>query len=188
MANSPRRYTIDTIVNSLDSLLDLAAKCARELGRNPKITAAQLKSSNSAHLCPQGTLSVVYAMTGIKKLGSISGDGDSFSFKGTPTRQRSSMVTNPPYYNDKIKLGDTKQEVSKYWDDKSKWQIGDIIALGYSGKKWGHIQVWTGVKWQSDFSQRTLGYNPEWSSVALWRLNDAGREAVKKQFQLKNLT
>jgi len=175
-------------VDSLDSLLDLAAKCARELGKDPQITAAQLKGSTSAHLCPQGTLSVVYAMTGIKALGSISGDGDSFSFKSPPSRQRSSMVTSPAYYNDKIKLGNTKEEVAKYWNDESKWQIGDIIAVGYSGQKWGHIQVWTGVKWQSDFGQRGLGYHPDWPTVALWRLNDAGVEAVKKQFQIKNFT
>jgi hypothetical protein len=125
-------------------------------------------------------------MTGIKALGALGGDGDSFSFIGTPTRQRSSMITNPPYYNDKIKLGNTKEEVSKYWDDKTQWQIGDIISVGYpNGKKYGHIQVWTGVKWVSDFSQKGLGYHPEWSSVALWRLNDAGLEAVKKQFQIK---
>jgi len=122
-------------------------------------------------LCPQGTLSVLYALTGIKKIGQLNGNANSFSFNGNGS------FSNTGYFSNKVKV-----DVS-YFNNKSSWQVGDVIAVDYTGgKPYGHIQVWTGVKWISDFTQNNLQRkNVDWNSVALWRLNDKGLSAVKKQ-------
>lgn len=69
--------------------------------------------------------------------------------------------------------------------DSNLWQIGDVVASGYSsssGKKYGHIQIWTGYSWMSDFKQNTIQQrNLDTDSVALWRLNSNGISAVKSQ-------
>jgi hypothetical protein len=64
--------------------------------------------------------------------------------------------------------------------DSTKWQIGDILVNGYEAKDYGHIQVWTGFKWVSDFSQNRIHTSGCLkSSAALWRLNDNGIAAVE---------
>jgi len=164
-------------VSSFDALLKLAGSCARELGKNPRVKWENLRRGyvKGVHgLCPQGTQAVLYAMTGIKACGQISGNADYFSFRNGGKSKFPSK-----YFNDKIKVG------KDYWKNKSQWQIGDVIAVGYTGgKPYGHIQVWTGVKWMSDFSQNALqSSHVDWDTPALWRLNSTGVEAVKKQMK-----
>ena len=161
-------------VSSLDELLKLAGECARELGKNSRVRYENLRIGwvKGVHgLCPQGTLSVLYALTGIKKIGQLNGNANSFSFNGNGS------FSNTGYFSNKVKV-----DVS-YFNNKSSWQVGDVIAVDYTGgKPYGHIQVWTGVKWISDFTQNNLQRkNVDWNSVALWRLNDKGLSAVKKQ-------
>ena len=170
MAGSPANIQP---VGSLDSLLRLAGDCARELGKNPRVNYRNLSSGfiKGVHgLCPQGTLSVLYALTGVKSLGTIRGNADTFSMKGSNSFPGS-------YFNSKIRVG------KDYFNDGSMWQIGDIIAVGYlEGRPYGHIQIWTGVKWVSDFTQNRLQVNHiDWNTVALHRMNTNGVEAVRKQ-------
>ena len=81
-----------------------------------------------------------------------------------------------PECDDKINVGD------EYTLDSSKWQVGDIIVMGYDDKKYGHIQVWTGWKWVSDFTQNKIQANwVDKSSIALWRLNENGKTAVTSE-------
>jgi hypothetical protein len=179
-------------VSSFVALIDLAGQCARELGKGAKVNAENMKKGYSASLhglCPQGTQAVLYAMTGVKQLGQISGNADWFSFG--PTRpagsDNKSSFSKTGYYNDKIKI---TQQNGKDWkgtyldsSSKSMWQIGDVIAMAYSANDYGHIQVWTGYSWMSDFKQGNFiqqrMVNP--NSVALWRMNDKGIAALKKQ-------
>jgi len=53
--------------------------------------------------------------------------------------------------------------------------------MGYvDGKPYGHIQVWTGFKWVSDFTQNRIQSNGvDNSTIALWRLNQNGINAVE---------
>ena len=162
--------------SDLDSLLRLAGECARELGKSPRVNYRNLRSGyiKGVHgLCPQGTLSVLYALTGVKKVGTIRGNANTFSMNG------SNSFTGTGYFN-------SKTRVSKdYFNSPNKWQIGDVIAVDYTGgKPYGHIQVWTGFKWMSDFTQNKLQIaHVDWNSVALHRMNDKGIDAVKKQSQ-----
>ena len=160
-------------VNGLDDLLKLAGECARELGKSPKVKYENLKKgyNEKIHgLCPQGTLSVLYALTGIKKIGMTRGNADTFSFRGN-------SVLGENYFENKVKVG------KSYFDQSANWQIGDVIAVGYTGgKKYGHIQVWTGINWMSDFKQNGLQRNHvDWDTVALWRANSKGISAINKQ-------
>ena len=162
-------------VSDFDSLLRLAGDCARELGKNPRVNYQNLRSGyiKGVHgLCPQGTLSVLYALTGIKQIGQLRGNANSFSMNGN------NSFSGTGYFNSKVRTSKVD-----YFDNPSKWQVGDVIAVDYTGgKPYGHIQVWTGVKWMSDFSQNKLQIaHVDWNSVALHRMNEKGIAAVKKQ-------
>lgn len=177
--------------SSFDQLIELAGKCARELGKNARVNSENMKKgyTKGIHgLCPQGTQAVLYALTGIKAVGKLSGNADNFSFGSTnPSSSNRSSFSSSGYYNDKVKIsqiGGSWKGTYLHKDSKSTWQIGDVIAMAYSGgKNYGHIQVWTGFSWMSDFKQgNSIQQNHvNENSVALWRLNEKGVDAVKKQ-------
>ena len=169
---------------NLDELLKIAGRLAPQLGKNPRVNYNNLRSGyiKGVHgLCPQGTQAVVVALTGVKGLGTIRGNADWFSFKNPSTGGgRSSFakdIGGKTYYNDKVQVG------KSFLTDKSKWQVGDIIVMGYvDGKKYGHIQVWTGWKWVSDFSQNAIQQRKvDFNTIALWRLNETGKAALQSQ-------
>jgi hypothetical protein len=169
---------------NLDDLLKIAGKVAPKLGKSPRVRYENLKSGyiKGVHgLCPQGTQAVIVALTGVDGLGRISGNADWFSFKEPSTGGGRSTFATPikgkVYYNDKIKVG------NEYLNNPTQWQIGDVLANGYLGSKpYGHIQVWTGFKWVSDFTQNRIQINKvDFTSIALWRLNEDGKVAVQSQ-------
>ena len=43
----------------------------------------------------------------------------------------------------------------------AKWQTGDVLTIdSFTGHKWGHVAMWDGEKWISDFAQKTcITYN-----------------------------
>jgi hypothetical protein len=168
-------------VSSFDALLKLAGKCARTLGKNPKVKYENLRIgyTKGIHgLCPQGTACVLYAMTGIKNIQPMVASANYLSFGkktgNSTTYGEASFPTK--YYNDKVKIG------KDYWKDKSRWQVGDVVVVAYIGKNHGHIQCWTGTYWMSDFKQNSIqATNVDWNTPALWRMNTTGLEIVKKQ-------
>lgn len=174
-------------VTDFDSLLRLAGNLARELGKNSRVNYDNLNSGykKGVHgLCPQGTQAVLAALTGVKTLGKIGGNADWFSFKTPGTGGGNSSFSKSGYFNEKVKITQINGSwKGTYLQDSSKWQIGDVVAAGYlNGKPYGHIQVWTGVKWMSDFKQNAIQQrNVDPNTVALWRLNDKGLQAVNSQ-------
>jgi hypothetical protein len=170
---------------NLDELLKIAGRLAPKLGKNARVNYNNLRSGyiKGVHgLCPQGTQAVVVALTGITGLGTIRGHADWFSFK-TPTTAPSGVssfskeIGGKRYYNDKVRVDRT------FITNRSLWQVGDIIVMGYvGGKKYGHIQVWTGWKWVSDFTQNAVQQRKvDFNTIALWRLNGNGKAAVEAQ-------
>jgi hypothetical protein len=178
-------------VSSFDALIDLAGKCARELGKNARVNGTNMKKGyiKGVHgLCPQGTQAVLYALTGIKAVGQITGNADWFSFGPQNPKGGPSSFSKTGYFNDKVKV--QKSSGKTWWKgtyidpaNKKNWQVGDVIAMAYTAKSYGHIQVWTGYSWMSDFKQgdsiQKNNVNPD--SIALWRLNEKGIAAVRKQ-------
>jgi hypothetical protein len=169
---------------TLDELLKDAGSWARKLGKNARVKYENLRSGyiSGVHgLCPQGTQAVVVALTGIQGLGTISGNADWFSFASKTTGGgRSSFAINvggKTYYNDKVKVD------KDFITNPAEWQIGDIVVMGYTSEyPYGHIQVWTGWNWVSDFTQKAVQQRKvDFNTIALWRLNENGKEAVKSR-------
>jgi hypothetical protein len=185
--NTPKVTLLDSSgFKTLDELLRIAGALAKKLGKDDRVKYENLRVSYIAGvhgLCPQGTQAVVAALTGINSLGQITGNADWFSFKvpstGGGRGSFAKVVNGKTYYHDKVKVG------FKFTSDKSQWQIGDVIAQGYttdSKKPYGHIQVWTGWVWMSDFKQGGVQVkNVDEDTIALWRLNENGKEAVKNR-------
>jgi len=176
--------TLSSGYKSIDELLKIAGAWAPKLGKNPRVRYENLNSGyiKGVHgLCPQGTQAVVVALTGIPQLGRISGNADWFSVASRTTGNgRSSFAINvngKTYYNDRVK-------VDKAWlNDKSKWQVGDILVSGYTPEyKYGHIQVWTGWNWVSDFKQNSIQQRKvDFNTLTLWRLNENGKQVLQSQ-------
>jgi hypothetical protein len=171
---------------SLRDLLLVAARYAPILRKSPVITYNTLSSGYNSEFhgkCPQGVQCVLVALTGITELGRLSGHADWFSFKNPSTGGgRSSFaisIGGKTYYNDKVKVG------MAYINDPKQWQVGDILVNGYVAgprSNYGHIQIWTGFKWMSDFTQRKIHTNKiDLPTVALWRLNDEGKALVNSR-------
>lgn len=181
--------------NNLDGLLIDAGKMARILGKNPRVKYENLRIGykKGIHgLCPQGTQAVLVAMTGIKELGLIRGNADRFSFKDPATGGRpytigsgfDKSINGKSYYNSKIKISQINGSwKGTYLQNSNMWQVGDIIACGYtSGKLYGHIQIWTGYAWMSDFKQNAIQQrNVDPNTVALWRLNKNGIDLINNR-------
>jgi hypothetical protein len=178
---------------SLDSLLRNAGRIARTLGKNIRVNYENLSIGykKGIHgLCPQGTQAVLVALTGIKEFGLIRGNADWFSFKNPatggvpygPGKAFDKLIGGKTYYNPKVRINQINGSwKNTYLNDRKKWQVGDIIAAGYTGgKPYGHIQIWTGFAWMSDFKQNAIqqrNIDPE--TVALWRLNENGINLLK---------
>lgn len=179
-----------------DGLLRLAGDLARELGKNKRVKYENLKSGyiKGIHgLCPQGTTVILAALTGIKDFGKrdiFGGNADWFSFKTPGTGGHNNNFNKPidgiTYYKNKVRI----KQINGSWkgtfidpQNSSKWQVGDIIACGYrNGKKYGHIQIWTGWAWMSDFKQRAIQQNNvDPDTVALWRLNENGLNLINNE-------
>ena len=181
-------------VTSMEALYDRAGQCIISLGYNKnknnnintRLTKENLKLTYNKKihgLCPLGTQVMCFALIGAK-VNFSGGNGDAYSFKSG-----SKGVIDSTYYNGKVRppgwmSGMTKAPI--YFTDSKQWQIGDIISIGYKGGAYGHIQVWTGIKWMSDFTQvrvQVPNFN-DYETVALWRLNEKGIAAVKKNTPL----
>lgn len=175
-----------------DYLYRQADSWARKLGKKPNVNYDNMRIGykDGIHgLCPQGTMAMLAALTGVGDLGRIRGHADHFSFKVPGTGGGNSSfaltISGKQYYRDKIQI----KQINGSWEgtyldpkSKSKWQVGDIIAMGYVGTKpYGHIQIWTGFSWQSDFRQndkiQQRNVNPD--TVALWRMNDDGLALIQ---------
>jgi hypothetical protein len=184
-----------SISRNLDDLLKDAGRIARVLGKNAKVKYENLRMGykKDIHgLCPQGTQAVLVALTGIKELGLISGNADWFSFKNPATGGSAHSTGNgfdksikgKSYYNTKTRINQINGSwKGTYLQDSKLWQVGDIVAMGYTGGKlYGHIQIWTGYSWMSDFKQNAIQQkNVDPNTVALWRFNQNGINLIENK-------
>lgn len=174
-------------VSDFDGLLRLAGKFARLFNKNPRVNYRNLSSTYDKEkhgLCPQGTISVVAALTGSTIFKSFKGHADNYSFKSPTTGGAVYSLADSGFYNDKIRiLPKNGSWTGTYIKRSSMWQIGDVVANGYRGYNYGHIQVWTGYHWVSDFKQGQIQVpnKADIYTYALWRLNERGLNAVREQ-------
>lgn len=213
--NPPPAEDIVSGYKTLDELLKIAGAWARTLGKSPRVKYENLIKgyTKGIHgLCGMGVKSVVCAMLGIKNIGLIGGNANQFSFSTRvpslpgPAGVFSSFaetINGKKYYNGKIKIEvpivtvlnkKTKKEekvpnyMGCYVGQSSQWRVGDILALDYYERPHGHIQIWTGFAWQSDYTQRSVNglTNANPNTFALWRLNDNGAAALAEYSSPKN--
>lgn len=71
---------------------------------------------------------------------------------------------------------------SNYKNDPSQWQVGDTISSTGGGKGQGHVQVWTGKAWVSDFTQANgilnSSHGVPYGDFNLHRMNNKGLAAM----------
>ncbi len=125
----------------------------------------------SGEKCGQGTRQTIGAMTTNDYFrNGIGHGGDAHSLamgSSNPYLQKSGL------YAEKVALP------KGYLDDRSQWKVGDVVAA--RGGKSGHVQVWTGESWVSDFNQgdkilKEGGKDKhQYSDFALHRMKDPGR-------------
>jgi hypothetical protein len=194
----PEPEEIKSGYETIEELLTVAGQWARTLKKNARVKYSNLISGyvKSIHgLCAAGVKSVVCAMLGLKELGTEGVNANDFSFAAGATGNFAKSINGKKYYNGKIKIEIPYKEITNkagqkvkvrnylgcYVGDSTQWRVGDILALDYIGKPYGHIQIYTGFSWQSDYKQKAvngLGHaNPE--TFALWRLNDNGAAQLK---------
>jgi hypothetical protein len=203
--NPPPAEDIKSGYNTVEELLEVAGKWARTLSKSARVKYENLKSGyvKGIHgLCAAGVKTVVCAMLGLKELGKLGGNANDFSFKSGASESFAIAIGGKKYYNGKIKIDVPDKEVlnSKgekvkapnwlgcYVGDSSQWRAGDILALDYYTRPYGHIQIYTGFSWQSDYKQKGVNglanANPD--TLALWRLNDNGAAALASYSSKKN--
>lgn len=119
--------------------------------------------------CGRGTIAVVGALTNNRAFQQGSAGGNAYQYSGN-NRAPSDKFAQSGIYQPR------QPASSSYLNDPSQWRVGDVIASG--GGSNGHIQVFTGKQWVSDFQQGnkilTNGYN----NFTLHRLNSQGEAAV----------
>jgi hypothetical protein len=164
---------VDSGYKDLDELLKAAGRWARRLKKDPRVKYENLKRGyvKGIHgLCGAGTKSVVCALLGDVSGNAAGGEAHDFSFKAGKNASFPST-----FYNRKRKVGDS------YIKNSGNWQTGDIIACGYKTRPHGHIQVWTGWSWVSDFTQARVHIgDTDTNTFALWRLTSTGLAALSK--------
>ena len=129
-------------------------------------------SAGSTSKCGIGTRSIIGAMT-----------DDSYFKNGLGTgggSQASSLTRGNTYLTQSGYYSSPVSQPTGYATDSSQWQVGDVIvAAGGNAAGDGHIQVWTGTSWTSDFVQGGLGgQSPSYSNQTLYRMNSSGLAKV----------
>lgn len=153
-------------VGSDAALLQKAKQYAGSGGLGAKVRN-NLDGTRGTGACGRGTVAVVGALTGNSRFtqGTAGGNAQDFSANGGLS------FTSSGIYNNKQGLP------AGYLSDRSQWRVGDIVASDSRG--YGHIQVWTGKQWVSDFQQGDNVLQNGYSGHALHRLNAAGEAAVQ---------
>jgi hypothetical protein len=127
--------------------------------------------------CLRGTQGILGALTGHPRFnaGKAGGLGSQASLYSTKGGQD---FTGTGLYESPISVD------SSYMNDSSQWKVGDTVACSGGGKGYGHIQVWTGKAWVSDFTQSRVlpsSASGSYGDFALHRPNAAGQEAISKR-------
>lgn len=70
---------------------------------------------------------------------------------------------------------------TNYSSDSSQWQVGDTVVCGGGDEGYGHIQVWTGKAWVSDFTQKGIIQQSNYKNFVLHRPNATGQARISER-------
>jgi hypothetical protein len=132
--------------------------------------------TGSLRKCGQGARGILGALTGDRHFakglgaGKVGGAGPASSL----VNGRNSYLLDSGYFNPPASVD------GSYMNDPSKWQIGDTVVNAGGGKGYGHIQVWTGTEWVSDFPQGgKILQSSNYRNFQVYRMNERGLAQVK---------
>ncbi len=163
---SPAGAPVD--IKDMTSLLTEAGKYAGKDERGAKVRATYFGNRGGSN-CGRGSHGVLGALTGgAIKGGPLGGNANDFGARGRMD------FTGSGLYNPKQPIS------SSYMNDPSQWKVGDVVANGGGREGYGHIQVWTGKAWVSDFTQNRILQYSNYHSFALHRPNGAGEAKINE--------
>jgi hypothetical protein len=162
-----------TSIGNESALLNEAKKYAGGGTLGEKVRN-NLNGTRGTGACARGTVAVIGAMTNNSRFtqGTAGGNASDFGLNGGLS------FTSSGIYNPKQSLP------SNYLNDSSQWRVGDVVASGGGSKGYGHIQVWTGSQWVSDFQQGNRVLQGGYSGFALHRMNAQGEAALQARGSL----
>ena len=163
-------------ITDLGGLFDEASKWVGSDDRGSKVKDSW-GSTRGPGNCLRGTQGILGALTGHPRFnaGKAGGLGSYASLYSTKGGQD---LTGTGLYDKPVSVD------SNYMSDPSQWQVGDTVASSGGKEGYGHIQVWTGKAWVSDFTQSKIlpaSNSGSYSNFALHRPNEAGKARIAER-------
>ena len=128
--------------------------------------------------CLRGTQGLLGALTGHEKFNATKSGGlgeNATGYSGSGGKD----LTSTGLYDKPASLP------NNYMNDPSQWKVGDVVAAGGGGpSNNGHIQVWTGKAWASDFTQNKIllkNKKGEYNNFVLHRPNEVGEKKINER-------
>lgn len=160
-------------ITDLGGLFDEASNWVGTDSRGDKVKSSWASTRGPGN-CLRGTQGILGALTGHPRFnaGKAGGLGSYASLYSTTGGQD---LTGTGLYEKPVPASST------YMSDSSQWQVGDTVATSGGKEGYGHIQVWTGKAWVSDFTQNKIlpaSNSGPYSNFALHRPNAAGKARI----------
>ena len=131
--------------------------------------------SRGGGACGRGTIAVLGALTNNSAFQQGTAGGNAYQYSGNNKAPADKFVQSGIYQP-------RQPATSNYLNNPSQWRVGDVIASG--GGSNGHIQVYTGKQWVSDFQQGNKILTNSYNDFTLHRLNPEGEAAVTARASL----
>lgn len=127
------------------------------------------RSGSKDGLCGVGARSIAGALFNDKYFAQGLGVGGGSTAASLSLGKGNSYLTNSGYYNQPVAMP------SSYTTNSGQWQKGDVIVSGCGNSKGqGHIQIYTGKAWMSDFTQSKPLDSSKYCNFTLYRANAKG--------------
>jgi lysozyme family protein len=168
-------------IQDLQGLFEEANKWVGNDARGSKVKGSYATSKGPGN-CLRGSQGILGALTGHQRFNANKGGLGAYATLYSGAGSQNFVSTG---------LYDAPVAASgSYMGDSSQWQVGDVVACSGGGKGYGHIQVWTGKAWVSDFTQNRIlprSSSGSYNDFVVHRPNAAGREAIAKRTGGMNL-
>lgn len=166
-----------TNISDLDGLFGEASKWVGTDQRGSTVKNSWNTTRGPGN-CLRGTQGILGALTGHPRFnaGKAGGLGLNATLYSTKGGQN---LTSTGLYNKPASIS------NDYLNNPNQWQVGDVVACSGGNEGHGHIQVWTGKAWVSDFTQNKIltanKAGSSYSNFALHRPNSAGQARISER-------
>ena len=166
-------------IQDMKGLFDEASKWVGNDSRGKNVQNSWQTSTGPGN-CLRGSQGILGALTGHPRFnaGKSGGLGEYAALYSSKPGKGGQDFTGTGLYDKPVAAS------SNYMSDSSQWQVGDVVACSGGGKGYGHIQVWTGKAWVSDFTQSRVlprSKGGSYGDFALHRPNAAGKATIAER-------